>query len=187
MWWWWWWWWRKTIEMWFHGLPNLYKRATFYLFLSLHSAPLRSWHELVLHVPFAKNRLVERIASKGTRCLNTAMLVSPHFKQFRCLHRNVSGFALSILSPPWLLELPLVGKSGLGSISITSSFIGNLPSPREDRLVLFTMAACVYRNAGRHATHRIHQGNFYGFGAGFLFWCEQTESDRVWWSDDWRQ
>ena len=25
--------------------------------------------------------------------------------------------------------------------------------PREDRLVLFTMAACVYRNASRHATH----------------------------------
>ena len=109
------------------------------------------------------------------------------FQQFRCLHRNVSGFALSILSPPWLLELPLVRKSGLGSISITSSFIGNLPSPREDRLVLFTMVACVYRNAGRHATHWIHQGNFYGFGAGFLFWFEKTESDRVWWSDDWRQ
>ena len=34
------------------------------------------------------------------------MLVSPHFKEFRCLHRNVSGFALSILSPPWLLEWP---------------------------------------------------------------------------------
>ena len=80
-----------------------------------------------------------------------------------------------------------VRKSGLGSISITSSFRGNLPSPREDRLVLFTMVACVYRNAGRHATHWIHQGNFYGFGAGFLFWFEKTESDRVWWSDDWRQ
>ena len=26
-----------------------------------------------------------------------------------------------------------------------------------------------------------------GFGAGFLFWCEQTEFDRVWWSDDWRK
>ena len=34
------------------------------------------------------------------------MLVSPHFKQFRCLQRNVSGYALSILSPPWLLEWP---------------------------------------------------------------------------------
>ena len=104
MWWWWWWWRSKAIEMWFHGLPNLYKRTTFYLFLSLHSAPEElTW---VGSVPFAKNRLVERIACKGTRCLNTAMLVSPHFKEFRCLHRNVSGFALSILSPPWLLEWP---------------------------------------------------------------------------------
>ena len=31
------------------------------------------------------------------------------------------------------------------------------------------------------------KGNSYGFGAGFLFWFEQTEFDRVWWSDDWRQ
>ena len=92
------WWRRKAIEMWFHGLPNLYKRTTFYFFLSLHSAPEElTW---VGSVPFAKNRLVERIACKGRRCLNTAMLVSPHCKQFRCLHRNVSGFALSILSPP---------------------------------------------------------------------------------------
>ena len=96
--WWWWWWRRKAIEMWFHGLPNLYKRAKFYLFLSLHSA--REELTWVGSVPFAKNCLVERIACKGTRCLNTAMLVSPHFKQLRCLHRNVSGFALSILSPP---------------------------------------------------------------------------------------
>ena len=102
--WWWWWWRRKAIEMWFHGLPNLYKRAKFYLFLSLHSA--REELTWVGSVPFAKNCLVERIACKGTRCLNTAMLVSPHFKQLRCLHRNVSGFALSILSPPWLLEWP---------------------------------------------------------------------------------
>ena len=173
---------RKAIEMWFVALPNLYKPATFYLFLSLHSVPEElTW---VGSVPFAKNRSVERIACKGTRCLNTAMLVSPHFKQFRCLHRNVSGFALSIRHDCWNDQ---VRKSGLGSISITSSLRGNLPSPREDRLVLFTMAACVYRNASRHATHWIRQGNSYGFGAGFLFWCEQTEFDRVWWSDDWRQ
>ena len=34
-----------------------------------------------------------------------------------------------------------VRKNGLGSIAIATSFRGNLPSPREDRLVLFTMAA----------------------------------------------
>ena len=39
---------------------------------------------------------------QSTWCLNTARLVSPHFKQFQCFHRNVSGFALRILSPPWL-------------------------------------------------------------------------------------
>ena len=27
------------------------------------------------------------------------MLVSPHFKQFQCLQKNVSGFASSVLSP----------------------------------------------------------------------------------------
>ena len=67
-----------------------------------------------------------------------------------------------------------VRKSGLGSISITSSLRGNLPSPREDRLVLFTMAACVYRNTSRHATHWVYQGNSFGFGAGFLFLWEQN-------------
>ena len=34
------------------------------------------------------------------------MLVSPHFKQFQCFHRNVSGFASSILSHPILPEWP---------------------------------------------------------------------------------
>ena len=34
-------------------------------------------------------------------------------------------------------------KNGLGSISVTASFRCNLPSPGEDCLVLFTMAACV--------------------------------------------
>ena len=47
-WWWWWWWWRrKAIEMWFHGLPNLYKRAKS-TFFSVYILLPRSWHELVL-------------------------------------------------------------------------------------------------------------------------------------------
>ena len=41
------------------------------------------------------------------------------------------------------------------------------------------MAARVYTNASRHATHWIRQGNSYGSGAGFPFWCAQTEFDRV--------
>ena len=83
---------------------NLYKCATFYLFLSLHFAPEElTWVGSVLS---AKNPLVEKIVCKGTWCLNTARLVSPHFKHFQCFHRNVSGFASSISSPPWLPEWP---------------------------------------------------------------------------------
>ena len=54
-----------------------------------------------------------------------------------------------------------VRKNSLGSISITTSLRGNLPSPREDRLVLLTIEACVYRNVSHHATHRIRRGNSY--------------------------
>ena len=43
-------------------------------------------------------------------------------------------------------------QNGLGSISITASFRGNLPSPGQNYLVLFTMAVYVYRNASGHAT-----------------------------------
>ena len=114
-WWWWWWWWRRENNWnvvvvvlgeennWILSPENLYKCATFYLFLSLlHLAPEGlTWVGSVLS---AKNPLVEKIVSKGTWCLNTARLVSPHFKQFQCFHRNVSGFASSILSPLWLPE-----------------------------------------------------------------------------------
>ena len=90
--WWWWSWGRKTIE--FYGLKTV-KCATFYLFLSLFRSVLST-----------KTPWVEEIVCKGTWCLNTAMLVSPHFKQFQYFHRNVSGFASSTLSPPWLPEWP---------------------------------------------------------------------------------
>ena len=116
----WWWWWRKTIKMWWRWRwwrennriiwpENLYKSATFYLFLSLHSALEElTWVASVLS---AKNTLVERVVGKGTWSLNTAMLVSPHFKQFQlCFHRNVNGFAFSILLPPWLPESPGLEK-----------------------------------------------------------------------------
>ena len=46
-----------------------------------------------------------------------------------------------------------VRKNGLGSISIATSFRDNLPFPGEDRLVLLTMAARVYRNVSRHAPY----------------------------------
>ena len=127
-WWWWrktimemWWlrWWKKTIKMWWWWcwwrknnrnvvvvvvVVNLCKCATFHLFLSLHSASEElTW---VGSVRFAKNRLVERIACKDMWYLNTAILVSPHSKQFQCLQKNVRGFASSILSPAWLPEWP---------------------------------------------------------------------------------
>ena len=156
----------------------LCKCSTFFLFLSLHSAP----EELIWvgSVPFAKNPLVEKIVCKGTWCLHTARLVSPHFKQCQCFHRNVSGFALSILSPPLSPKWPCPEKRP-GSISIATSFRDHLPFPGEDPLVLFTMAARVYRNASRHATHWIRQGNSYGFGAGcnndHLF-CREIYNER---------
>ena len=64
-------------------------------------------------------------------------------QQFRFKHPFTSMIA----------EITGSGKNGLSSFSITTSFRDNLPSTGEDCFVLFTMAACVYRNASRHATH----------------------------------
>ena len=138
-----------------------------YLFLSLHSALEElTWVGSVLS---AKNPLVEKIVCKGTWCLNTARLVSPHFN-------NVFTEMLAVLLQAsfhlYDCRNNRVRKNGLGSISIATSFRDNLPSPGEDPLVLFTMAARVYTNVSRHATLWIRLGNSYGFGAGFLFWCE---------------
>ena len=77
-------------------------------------------------------------------------------------------------------------KNALGSISITASLRGNSTFPGEDRLVLFTMAACVFRNTS-DTTHWVRQGNSYGFGAGFLFWCETRKLIVFLRSNDWRQ
>ena len=114
------------------GGVNLFKFATFYLFLSLHSAHEElTW---VGSVPFAKNRLEERTACKGTWCVNTAKLVSPHFKQFQCLQQmsevslRASFYLLGFRGDP-------VWKDSLGSISITTSVRCHLPSPGQDRLV----------------------------------------------------
>ena len=87
---------------------NLYKWATFYLFLRLYSSPEElTWIGSVLS---AKNPLVEKIICKGSWLLNAAILVSLHFKQLQCLHRNVSGCASSILLPAWLPEWPCPEK-----------------------------------------------------------------------------
>ena len=163
---------------------NLYKCATFLLILSLHSALEElTWVGSVLPT---KNPLAEEIVCKDAWCLNTAMLVSPNSNSSK-VFTAMSAVSLRASFHLHDCRNDLVRKNGLGSISIATSFRDNLTSPWEDRLVLFTMAACVYTNASRHATHWIRQGNSYGFGAGFLFWCELTEFDRVWWLDDWRQ
>ena len=49
-----------------------------------------------------------------------------------------------------------VQKNGLGSISIATSFRDNLPFPGEDRLVLFTMAACVYSYFEKGCRKNVH-------------------------------
>ena len=104
-------------------------------------------------------------------CLHTAKLVSPHFKQLQCLQKMLAVSLRASFHMHGCRD-DQVWKDGLGSISITASFRGNLPSPGEDSLVLFTMATCVYRNASDHAIHWIRQRNSYSFGPGFLFWCE---------------
>ena len=136
-----------------------------------------SWLCLVCEKSFSRKDMMQRhVMSKHSKaCLTPFQTVAMpskkcwrfHFEHhFTCM---VAGMTRS---------------DSLGSISITASFRGNLPSPGEDGLVLFTMATCVYRNASYHAIHWICQGNSYGFGVGVIFWCEQTEFDRVWWSDD---
>ena len=77
----------------------------------------------------------------------------------------------------------IAGMTGSGKTAWVRSLLQQAsetiyPSPGEERLVLFTMAACVYTNISRHATHWIRQGNSYGFGAGFLIlkWADGIRS-----------
>ena len=65
-------------------------------------------------------------------------------------HRNVGLTRFQTV--PFSQKNDHVRKNGPGSISITTSFRDNLPYSGEDCLVLFTMAACIYRKASRHAT-----------------------------------
>ena len=86
------------------------------------------------------------------------MLVSPHFKQLQCPHRNLSGFVSNTLLPPWLPEWPGPGKQPAFDLYY-NKHQKQFTLPGEDRLVLFTMAVCVYINASRHATHWIRQAS----------------------------
>ena len=174
-----WWWWRRECRV-----VNLYKWATFYLFLGLHSALEKLTG--VGSVPFAKSlsrkgSMQRHVMAKQRKtCLTpfqTVAMPSKKCQRFRFEHPftcTVTGVTRS-------------KKKSMGSIFITASFRGNFPSPGEVSLVLFTMATCVYKNASGHAMHWICERNSYGFGVGVLLWCEQKEFDHVWWSDDLRQ
>ena len=77
------------------------------------------------------------------------------FQTVPMFSQNVSGFASSILLHLHYCRNDRVLDNGLGSVSVAISFRDHLPFPGEDRLVLFTKAACVYTNVSRHATHWI--------------------------------
>ena len=76
-------------------------------------------------VPFATNLSVEK---KYAKALNFQFNVTT-FHIVQCLHKSVSGLVSSTLLP-----------AGLGSISITTNIRSHLPSPGDDRLMLFTVA-----------------------------------------------
>ena len=105
-----------------------------------------SWFCSVCEKSFSRKDSMQRHVMSKQRNVGLAS-----FQTVQCLHKNVSVLLQTsfCLHDCWNDR---VRENGLGSISITI-FRGNLPSPGEDRLVLFTMAACVYRNASRHATY----------------------------------
>ena len=81
---------------------------------------------------------------------------SPSFTPFRAMPFSLEKCQRFRFQHPFtsmIAGMTRSGKKGLCSNSIATSFRDNLPSPGEDRLVLFTMAACVHRNASRQATH----------------------------------
>ena len=128
---------------------------------------LRSWHELVL---FCVRKI---LWSKGkhakARDIYTPPCRSHPISNSSNVFKKMSAVSLRTSFYVRDCRNDRVRKNGLSSISITTSFRDNLPSHRGNRLVLFTMAACVYRNAIGHAAHCIRQENSYGFGAGLLF------------------
>ena len=174
----WWWWRRKPIE--FYDLKT-YIKAQHFTWLS--QSTFCCWGvgmTWVGSVVSAKNPLVERIVCKGTWCLNTAMLVSPNFKQFQlCFHRNVSGFASSTLLPSMIAGM--IGSGKTASVrSLLQQASEAICLPPEIIIWCYSQWQSAYTEMLVAMPHI----EFVGFGAGFVFWCEQTEFDRVWWSDD---
>ena len=106
-----------------------------------------SWLGSVCEKSFSrKDNMQRHVMSKhcnaGPAPFQTVPIFSQKCQRFRFEHLFTSMIA---------------GMTGSGKTawvpSIATSFRDHLPSPGEDRLVLFTMAACVYTNVSRHATH----------------------------------
>ena len=84
----------------------------------------------------------------------------------------------------------IAGMTGSGKTACVRSLLQQASEtmyPPPGRIVWCSQWQPAYTQMLVAMPHRIRQGNSYGFGARFLFWREQTEFDRVWWSDDWRQ
>ena len=111
-------------------------------FFSLHSVPVElTW---IGSVPFATNLLTEKRIMQKTL----------YFQTLQCSHPiSYRSYAFTAVSLRVQASFYLPG-----SISITTNIRIHLPSPGEDRLVLFTVATRINRNASGHNTHWICQG-----------------------------
>ena len=175
-----WWWWKKN-----NGIlwpENRYKCATFF---SLNSAPEElTWVGSVLS---ARNPLVERIVCKrhvmskhrsaGLTPFQTVAMFSQKFQRFRFEHPFTSTIA---------------GMTGSGKTTWLRSLLQQASEtiyPPPERIVW------CYSQRRPAYTEMLIAMPYIEFVKGIptaleqdiLFWCEQTEFDRAWWSDDWRQ
>ena len=106
-----------------------------------------SWFCSVCEKSFSRKDSMQRhVMSKHHKCWSHTISNSSVFTKMSTVSIRASNYLHDCRNDR-------LRKNGLGSISIATSFKDNLPSPGEDRLMLFTMAASVYTNVSRHATH----------------------------------
>ena len=114
------------------------------------------------------------------------MLVSPHLKQFQCIHKNISGFASNVLLRPWLPEWQGPEKRpefDLYYNKLQRQFIfpqrGSLGviHNRSLRIEKYYWP-CRTLNSTRE---------FLRFWSRIIILMSTKEFDRVLWLDDWRQ
>ena len=89
-------------------------------------------------------------------------------------------------SPPWLLEWPSPEKRP-GFYFYYVKLQRQFTFPQRGSFgVIHNGSLCIQKCWS--ACHTLNSSReFLRLWSRFLLWCEQTESDRVWWSDDWRQ